>query len=299
VATVPAGAVKVDDAATPVRAAFVWAEMVPDGAATVTEPTAPVSATTFCVATVPAGAAVVTAATTPVRETGVPPPASLMTTTAALSVSETAPLVHVAVSVAPLADVLLATARPLLASASRDAAATLVNPFATERVHVALAPQSPTTASASCPEPVVAAVVPVAMVAVVLLFPVPAAETSRHPVPADESRPEYSCAVQPSSDPDPLVEVAESVQVPVAVTVAVQMSTNSFPVPETMDADFTRVKAETVAVPADLVGAEISMVVVPLYALVKMNSRLPDVTFDANAAVTAWLATPVDVDLRD
>jgi hypothetical protein len=101
-------------------------------------------------------------------------------------------LVHVAVSVAPLADVLLATARPALASASRDAAATLVNPFATERVHVAPAPQSPTMASPSWPAPVVAAVVPVEAVAVLLLLPVPVADTSRHPVPAEVSRPEYS-----------------------------------------------------------------------------------------------------------
>jgi hypothetical protein len=139
----------------------------------------------------------------------------------------------------------------------------------------------------------VAAVVPVAIVAVLLLLPVPAADTSRHPVPADVSRPEYSCAVQPSSDPEVDVEVADSVQVPVAVTVAVQMSTNSLPVPGAIAADLSRVNAETVAVPADLVGVAMSVVVVPLNAVVNMNRRLPAVTFDANALVTAVLALPV------
>jgi hypothetical protein len=72
-----------------------------------------------------------------------------MTTTAALSVSETAPLVQVADSVAPLEDVLLATAMLAEPSLSMDAAATLVNPLATDSVHVAFVPQSPTTVSAS------------------------------------------------------------------------------------------------------------------------------------------------------
>jgi hypothetical protein len=137
------------------------------------------------------------------------------------------------------------------------------------------------------------------MVAVLLLLPVPVAETSRHPVPAEVSRPEYSCAVQPSSDPDPAVEVADSVQVPLAVTVAVQMSTNSLPVPGATAADASWVNAEIVAVPADLVGVEMSVVVVPLNAVVNMKMRLPAVTLDANAAVTAWLAVPVEVDFRD
>jgi hypothetical protein len=145
----------------------------------------------------------------------------------------------------------------------------------------------------------VAAVVPVAIVAVLLRLPVPAAETSRHPVPAEESRPEYSWAVQPSSEPDELVDVAESVQVPEPVTVAVQMSTNNLPVPGTAAADLSRVNADTVAVPADFVGAAMSVVLLPLNAVVNMKMRLPEVTLDAKAAVTAVLAPPVVVDLRD
>jgi hypothetical protein len=118
-------------------------------------------------------------------------------------------------------------------------------------------------------------------------------------VPAEESRPEYSWAVQPSSEPDVLVDVAESVQVPVPVTVAVQMSTNNLPEPGTMAADLSRVNVDTVAVPADLTGAEMSVAAPWLNAVVKTNSRFPEVTLDAKAAVTAVLAEPVDVDLRD
>jgi hypothetical protein len=145
----------------------------------------------------------------------------------------------------------------------------------------------------------VAAVVPVAIVAVLLTLPVPAAETSRHPDPAEASRPEYSWALQPSSDPDVLVEVAESVQVPPVVTVAVQMSMNSLPVLGVADAVASLVKAEMVAVPADFVGAAMSVVLLPLNAVVNMKMRLPEVTLDAKAAVTAVLAPPVVVDLRD
>jgi hypothetical protein len=89
------------------------------------------------------------------------------------------------------------------------------------------------------------------------------------------------------------------VQVPLPLTVAVQRLTKSFPVPETMLADASLVNAETVAVPADLVGVAISVVDVPLYATENTKMRLPDVTLDANEAVTAVLEVPVDDDLRD
>src|SRR6266568_2122224 len=155
---------------------------------------------------------------------GVLAAASLTTTTSATSVSAVPPSVQTQCSADPVADSRLPTAIPVLASLSRDAALFFVKPVPLVTVHVTPLPQSPIIDKASWLLAAVAAVVPESALAVVLLFAVPAADTSRQPVPADPSRPEYSSAVHPSW---PVADDTVICNDPVELATAVPRSTNT------------------------------------------------------------------------